>query len=886
MSDVAKRSLLVATIVFAAGCGGSDAQFDIGELDDAVSDAVDLDAVSGDGATTDTTVDDGMVVADTDTDSALDDGALTDSAVADTGAADTGATDTGATDSGATDTGAIDSGATDTGTTSDAGCTAGTSRACYGGASTDVIGGTSACKRGLEYCIGGAWGPCTGEVRPSPESCNNVDDDCDGVVDDGLGNVGCGVGACTRVVAACSSGSATTCVPGAPTGEVCGNSQDDDCDGVVDNGCGCVHVAPTGVDGTTCGSAATPCRSIQYASNKAGTSTWPKQVCVGGNVGCNTAASTATYNEAVTMKDGVSVLGSYNPATTGFSRHANCVTRIAAQDHNGVVFPATVTSATTLDGFVIDGRNDPTNAAVTITGSTGAILDGCVVNGAGGTSSVGVLVTAASGTKATPRIQNSAITGGSGSASAIGIRVVGSSPVISRNCDTYDSQGRCQNWGCYGTQRFVRGRINGNTGATGSVTYAIRLESSPSTTIDTSAVCSSSGQGDVAGVRLSGDATGTIIRASNIVAPGGATGNVNAVGVWADACAGASPWILGNYGISAQSRTAAGRADGVRAVGDCHPRVDSNRQIVGGEESAANDAIGVYCARDATTGVASRCTILGNQSILGSQAGFPPSSTGVRCDRGACARIERNAMISGAQGINTFGLVLDGAATFVDRNVITGGCTRGEGIGLLSIGSAARVQNNAILGGTDCSSGAPTSAFGVKVLIGGGLGELDLHSNSIVAGGTTSAACTSRGLGLDLLPSSTPGGGRGVFRNNVILAGVCSTAYGVLELNASADPRIFENNDLFGFTSAVVLYRNENTTNLPGIGAVNALTDMTVAANVSSNPLFFSSSNFHIQAGSPCRNAGTASGAPTYDYDADGRPLESAHDIGFDEYRP
>jgi hypothetical protein len=855
----AKRAFLAATVTLVAGCGSSDVSFEIGEPDtsfDAAGSEAAADASDPDASTT--------------TDATLDDT---------TGTTDTAATDTGATDTGATDTGA------------DAGCSAGTSRACYGGATGDVIGGTSACKRGIEYCVGGTYGPCIGEVRPTPESCNNVDDDCDGVVDDGLGNISCGVGRCARTVAACSSGSPTTCVPGSATGEVCGNGLDDDCDGVVDNGCGCVHVAPAGVDGTTCGSAALPCRSIQYAINKAGTAsgtgtTWPRQVCVGGNAGCATSTSTATYNESPKMRDGVSVLGSYNPATTGFTRAGNCITRIVSQDASGVSFDATITSPTTLDAFVVDGRSDPTNAAITITGSTGAIVDSCFVNGSGGTNSVGILITDSGVTRATPRIQNSAIQGGSGSASAIGVRVVRSSPVISRNCDTYDSQGRCINWGCFGSNRFVRGRMAGSTGGAGSVTYAIRLEDSPNTTIDTSAVCSSAGQGNVAGVRISGDANGTLIRANNIVAPAGGTGNVNSVGVWADACGGASPWILSNYSIAGQSRTIGGRADGVRAVGDCHPRIDSNRMIVGGEESANNDAIGVYCARDSATGISSRCTILDNQSILGSQAGFPPNSTGIMCDTGACARIERNAIISGAQGINTFGVVLNGASTFVDRNVITAGCTRGEGIGLLSSGSSARVQNNVIIGGSDCTSGAPTSTWGVKALIGAGLGELDLHSNSIYAGGTTAVACTSRALGLDVLSGSTPVGPRGVFRNDIIVAGSCATSYGVIELNAATDPRVFQNNDVYAFNTSAILYRDENATNVTTIAAINGLTDMTSTANISADPLFFSSSNFHIQAGSTCRNAGTAAGAPSNDYDNDVRPLESAVDIGFDEYRP
>ncbi len=108
---------------------------------------------------------------------------------------------------------------------------------------------------------------------------------------------------------------------------------------------------------------------------------------------------------------------------------------------------------------------------------------------------------------------------------------------------------------------------------------------------------------------------------------------------------GLGAWIVDNYGISGDSRTVGGRADGVRAIGDCHPRIELNLQIVGGEESANNDAIGVYCARDANTSIASRCVLLRNV-INGAVAGFPPKATGVKCDKGACARIERN-VISG-----------------------------------------------------------------------------------------------------------------------------------------------------------------------------------------------------------------------------------------------
>lgn len=72
------------------------------------------------------------------------------------------------------------------------------------------------------------------------EVCNGEDDDCDGVVDNGatVVPVSCGVGACKRTVYQCGyTGETfnTTCIPGTPTPEVC-NGIDDDCDGVIDNG--------------------------------------------------------------------------------------------------------------------------------------------------------------------------------------------------------------------------------------------------------------------------------------------------------------------------------------------------------------------------------------------------------------------------------------------------------------------------------------------------------------------------------------------------------------------------------------------------------------------------------------------------------------------------
>lgn len=40
------------------------------------------------------------------------------------------------------------------------------------------------CEFGTSTCIGGQWGACVGGVEPSPETCNDLDNDCNSLVDD------------------------------------------------------------------------------------------------------------------------------------------------------------------------------------------------------------------------------------------------------------------------------------------------------------------------------------------------------------------------------------------------------------------------------------------------------------------------------------------------------------------------------------------------------------------------------------------------------------------------------------------------------------------------------------------------------------------------------
>ncbi len=72
----------------------------------------------------------------------------------------------------------------------DEGCTCplGETRSCYGGA--EGTAGRGACRAGSQRCIprgdgGSTWGPCDGEVAPATEGCDGADNNCDGVIDEG-----------------------------------------------------------------------------------------------------------------------------------------------------------------------------------------------------------------------------------------------------------------------------------------------------------------------------------------------------------------------------------------------------------------------------------------------------------------------------------------------------------------------------------------------------------------------------------------------------------------------------------------------------------------------------------------------------------------------------
>jgi parallel beta helix pectate lyase-like protein len=205
-------------------------------------------------------------------------------------------------------------------------------------------------------------------------------------------------------------------------------------------------------------------------------------------------------------------------------------------------------------------------------------------------------------------------------------------------------------------------------------------------------------------------------------------------------------------------------------------------------------------------------------------------------------------------------IAASGGPLIVD-NIITGNVVSSSGAGIACAGSLPTIANNVI------HNNQATNGAGGGIYCNGCKGAMDVVNNTIYG----NSAPAGGGLACQ--------GSTNVRMTNTILWNNSATSFG---------PEMWVGSVLFPSTVTA------SYSNVKGGQAgvqVNAGCTLNWGTNMmNASPLFVAANtgDFHIQYGSPCRDAGTnaANGIQATDYEGDVRTYGSGADIGADEFHP
>lgn len=578
----------------------------------------------------------------------------------------------------------------------------------------------------------------------------------------------------------------------------------------------------------------------------------------------------AIYTESFDMAPGVSVVGRYYVADSGWQYPSAVLTTVHNTRPDGIVSPAGVERDSRLSGFLIRSIGGDAGTAITIRASSPTIED--VSAGyplVPGDVSYGVRVEGIpGGTQANPLLDGVRAFAVTGAVEAIGVSVNGGAI-------------------------YMRGGVAyGGTIDAGGTGVGIRLVNAPRSTVISTGMIGCINQppglatGLCAGLRATGDISGIAVGGSEAYGSyGGSPVDGETIALDFALC---GPWdggqpatVVGNSTLlGAFPNGNNGVARGVRVREGCAVDIVDNALIQGatGIGDGGNVA-GIVCFQGA--GTQPRCSIRRNV-IQSHVEGATPFAYGVRCGcskcDGGCVDVIENEIDSYGGPGGTFNtLVVQNASPLVARNRINlkqaDFCK--EGIGARFTNSGSRVENNFIRGGS-CAD----SIGVVETQTVAGPGPV-FHSNSITAGDGSSIA-----VGLYVQQTVLPSQPHGRFINNIISTGNNTTAptRAASMFEYDALPLEFTGNLMHANTAYAIIEKWGYFPSSPQTSA-SANAKMTYAkGNFDVDPGFVSWRDFHLAPGSPAIDAGTFrlidagtfTPGPVDDIDREPRPLPGA----------
>ncbi len=269
----------------------------------------------------------------------------------------------------------------------------------------------------------------------------------------------------------------------------------------------------------------------------------------------------------------------------------------------------------------------------------------------------------------------------------------------------------------------------------------------------------------------------------------------------------------------------------------------------------------------------------------------------------------------GFAGIEISVLLYGGSNNEALQDIRVVGCTvTGSGAGWSGIrygteGHGIRIKADAGAGtitGVSITQSTVSGCAGSGIYIGGESGTVDISRSSISGNTINGISCeglagvftmkvklassiifnhTVQGIGYNVVDGSGfelvnntfvnnklglyvgSCGGNAVLKNNIFYSGDNTHTYLYSGPDISAYPSFQSDyNCFYGHGGNIIGVGGSAYTTL--IGASGFITEQSSdASSIESNPLFVSSSDFHLQSSSPCRNSGTSSGGVTADYE-------------------